>query len=241
MIPQSTTQHAELGEVKYTVHGMSNQPDAQVAQTVAHMWRRVMQDAQCPEFIDWTRQIVAGCLDQQSMCRAIWRHVKGSIRFKNDEKTGAGMGVDTGIDPEDVVEVLIRPVDMMRYVREGVAVGDCDDFSMYEAAMLQVCGIECKFVTVAANGVDPNQYSHVYTVAYLRPSIDDLDELTLNPFRKERWPMDASHGEYCGWEVPNAYGKLKEWGVGEAGQWMANVLWIGLEAGLLWWLMRGFK
>jgi len=49
-------------------------------------------------------------------------------------------------------------------------------------------------------------------------------------------PLDASHGEYPGWEVPNQFGKYKEWPV-----WDRLTFLIGNAVGTLavalgvWW------
>ncbi|MES2124071.1 MAG: hypothetical protein V4503_05225, partial [Gemmatimonadota bacterium] len=56
-------------------------------------------------------------------------------------------------------------------------------------------GIPCKFCTVAASEIAPDQYSHVYTVAYPNG---------------ERVPMDTSHGKYFGWQAPNWF-RRQEW------------------------------
>jgi hypothetical protein len=75
---------------------------------------------------------------------------------------------------------------------------------MYVAALCESAGIPCGFVTVAADPADPSQYSHVYAVAYPK------DEFG----RRVRVPIDASHGEYAGWEVPDRFNKRKEWMIG---------------------------
>ena len=103
---------------------------------------------------------------------------------------------------------------MARYVDQVIAIGDCDDFSMYLAALLTANGIACSFITVAADGHAPDQYSHVYVVAY--PD-------------GERVACDASHGKYPGWEVPNAFGKIREWECADnGGGWLGMVAGVGL-------------
>lgn len=226
---------AELGDVRYTVHRMPECPDAQVAMTISLMWRRVLQDSQHPAFRVWAERIVEDCHSQVEKCAAIWQHVKHNIRFQNDEVTAGH--TDVPVDPDNVVETIIRPLDMMGYVKTGVAVGDCDDFSSYAAALLTANGIECQFATVGADGRDPNQYTHVYVVAY--PLCEPRAGILANPFNKSRVPVDASHGQYCGWEVPNNYGKFREWGPGDQMQWVANMAWLGLGVGLMWAVMKG--
>ena len=107
------------------------------------------------------------------------------------------------VSPDDLIEFIVRPVDRCGYIDQGIAIGDCDDFSMALAALLATQGISTKFCTVAADERAPDQFSHVYCVAYLDG---------------ERSPLDASHGKRLGWglgwEVPNRWGKREEWSTG---------------------------
>jgi hypothetical protein len=59
------------------------------------------------------------------------------------------------------------------------------------AAFLTVFGIPYEFVTVAANPNEPEIFSHVYLYAVLPDG--------------SRLPLDASHGDYPGWQVPSAH------------------------------------
>jgi len=69
--------------------------------------------------------------------------------------------------------------------------GDCDDFSMLTGAMLLAAGIpSVEVFTVAADGIDPNRWSHVYLVAHLGAG------------GSEPLVMDCSHGQWFGWEAP---------------------------------------
>jgi hypothetical protein len=107
---------------------------------------------------------------------------------------------------------------MAKFVGMGNATGDCDDFSMYLAGILTVYGIPTAFCTVAASNKAPDQYSHVYVVAYPRNAQGSRGRVAL----------DASHGEFAGWEVPNVFGKLKEWPVATVGHWSELVGWVAL-------------
>ena len=118
----------------------------------------------------------------------VWAHTKQNIKFQRDEVTGEGIA---GLPSDEVIETIIRPMDMATEIDAGGgAVGDCDDFSMYVAACLKSLGIPCSFATIAADARDPEQFSHVYVVAY---------PMTVRGMRM-RLPLDASHGEYPGWE-----------------------------------------
>jgi hypothetical protein len=196
-------EHPVLGRVNYSVHELGNDPDSQVSQTIQVMRERVAEDCTDPQFIARAQSIInpQGVeMDQNWIARQVWAHVKQAIQFQRDEATGVrgdGLSIGGG-DPSNVVEVLIRPVDMARYIDQGIAIGDCDDFSSYLAAMLKSLGVDCAFCTVAANAQVPKQYSHVYVVGY--PD-------------GQRVPCDASHGQWCGWEYGNGTERRTEWPV----------------------------
>jgi hypothetical protein len=67
--------------------------------------------------------------------------------------------------------------------------GDCAIFSMGIAAMLQAFGIPYEFVTVKVSPREPHEYGHVYLYAVTGDG--------------RRIPLDASHGQYPGWQVPS--------------------------------------
>jgi hypothetical protein len=217
--------HSALGNVKWSARELGPWPDLQVAGTVDVMRDRAREDAANPAFKERAISL-AGDGDQMDKVTRLYNHVKHSIRFSRDEPIAQGL---PDVDADDVIEVIIRPIDMANYIDQGIAIGDCDDFSMYLAALLLANDIPCAFCTVAANEQAPDQYSHVYVIAYP----DGV-----------RTACDASHGDYVGWEVPNSFGKLREWAVGGAGFWE---MLIASTAGAFaaWWLWRlafdGFK
>ena len=120
----------------------------------------------------------------------VWELVSKLIVFRSDEKTAADAGVDFG---GDVVEVLIRPVDI---IAADYKVGDCDDFTMLAACLLVCAGVKVQAVTIAAEADAPNTFSHVYLAAY--PKVGG------------RTPLDCSHGKRAGWESPRIY-RIQEW------------------------------
>jgi hypothetical protein len=213
--------HGQLGEVRFKGEELGPWPDEQVARTVGRMRDKVHEDVEWPQFREWAKQVAgAGYGTPWEQAQRVYEHVKNGIKFQRDEVTAAqlvvGMGDVGDVDTDDVVEVIIRPVDMMGYVQQGCAVGDCDDFCMYLAALLKVIGVDCSFVTLAADDRAPGNYSHVYVAAY--------------PEDGDRVAMDASHGPYMGWEAPDRFGKVKEWPVGEA--WGDVVVRLGALAGV---------
>lgn len=52
----------------------------------------------------------------------------------------------------------------------------------------------CSFITVAADPADKSRYSHVYVQALLEDG--------------SGFPLDASHGDRPGWEVPNPFRRM---------------------------------
>ncbi len=211
------TWHPTMGKVRYNVREMSNNPDAQVGQTLGLMRERVAEDSSNPLFVSRVRRmfdvqmypgvrgmgagkgVIPGTADEISLCEQAWAHTKENIKFQRDEVTGEGVG---GFPGDEVIETIIRPMDMAQTIDSGNAVGDCDDFSMYLACCLKTLGIPCAFATTAADARDPRQFSHVYVVAY---------PMTPSGMRM-RMPLDASHGEFPGWET-EGLGRFQEWPV----------------------------
>lgn len=225
--------HPALGRVRYNVQNMSTDPESQVRQTLGVMREKVAEDSGNPVFVSRVRRmfdvrmypgvkgmgvgrgVVPGTADQIDLAQRVWLHTKQNIKFQRDEVTGEGIA---GLPADEVVETIIRPMDMATAIDQGGAVGDCDDFSMYLAGCLKSLGIPCSFVTIAADSRAPGQFSHVYVVAYPQSG---------NGMRV-RMPLDASHGEYPGWEKEE-YGRYQEWPVLDRVSWLVgNVVTLGL-------------
>lgn len=213
--------HATLGHGRYSVTELGNNPDEQVARTMRRMGELCAEDAANPIFQAFAARTFAGVnpSDKQAIVDRAFSTVKGAISFQRDEVSGAGLGEAT---PDDLVEFIVRPVDMCGYVDQGIAIGDCDDFSMLLSALLATQGIPSKFCTVAADDRAPDQFSHVYVVCYLDG---------------ERIALDSSHGSYPGWEVPNKHGKRQEW-VTDGGCPLVALAVIGAAAWFGWKALR---
>jgi hypothetical protein len=219
------TTHETLGPVRISVRELGPWPDVQVGTTIGLMRDRAKADAGNDEFKDWAWRVCGIGDDVEKIGRA-FDHVKGAMRFQRDEATAAQLA---GVDASDVVEVVIRPLDIKRYIEQGKAIGDCDDFSSYLAALLEACGVPCSFCTVAADGNAPYQFSHVYVVAY--PEVDGV---------RVRMPLDASHGTMPGWEAEQvvSVSRKQEWSVGGAVGWLLEA--VGIAAvGLVIWKLAG--
>lgn len=226
---QGTVDHPVFGPVAYRVQDIGWDADGQVGKTLALMGERVREDSKDPGFCYWARQVVGfdpGQGRDADVIEAAYGHVKHAIRFQRDETTAAGVG---GYPEGEVIECIIRPREMAKLVQRVVGVGDCDDFTMYLAALLACYGVESEFCTVAADGRAPGNYSHVYLVAY------PVDEWTGC---KVRVPLDASHGEYPGWETENKFGRRTEWPInGGLGGWLG----LAITGAALWFVMKGSK
>ena len=190
--------------LRYSVEQIPENPDAQVAATIARMCQYVCEDSQAIPIIHDARRAVA--LDPNNPLAAIHSFVRSRMRFKRDEEITEPYGwmlpKSTQGKPDEnyFVECLKRPVDVcFECNNTGDRVeGDCDDFSMYTAALLKALGIDCCFATVGASKQDPSVYSHVYVVAY---------------WLGKRYPMDCSHGQQAGWEyaAPDSGLRYAEW------------------------------
>lgn len=180
--------HPELGAILLQGVEVGDSSDEQVEATIALMQRYAVEDAQS-ECVEQAVQLACRMYGCRNVIDAIHRWVRSSCRFVHDEESSAAL---QRFDQRPIVEVLLRPVEMLHFRR-----GDCDDFSMLAASMLLAAGIDCAFVTVAAEPSTPTDFSHVYVAAY--------------PAAGGRVAVDASHGARIGWEA-RAYRKA-EWPV----------------------------
>lgn len=183
----------------YSVSEVPSGGDGQTAAVIGLMAKYTLEDSKHPIVVADLRQALASHPDLPP-AEAIYWYVKSRVRFVRDEDIVTPWQNQT-TDP--VVEALIRPVDMIAMCDGGRGgagcqrVGDCDDFSMYVAALLTAAGIRTSFATVAASP-ESADFSHVYVVAY-------PDGVRL--------PLDASHGSHPGWETGQAM-RIQEWPVG---------------------------
>jgi hypothetical protein len=69
--------------------------------------------------------------------------------------------------------------------------GDCAIFTECVCSFLRVLGVPYEVVTVAVNPNEPDIFSHVFAYAVLEDGT--------------RLPLDASHGDYPGWQVPGSH------------------------------------
>jgi hypothetical protein len=213
----ATIFHPGLGRtLRYDVQVVDDDPDVQVAQVIDIMSGHVERDSQDPAVIAQAQQALA--LGNGDPLQGVFDLVRSQLRFTRDEKLASPVA---SLYSLPFVETFIPPSAMARMCdgdasgRPCVRQGDCDDYAMYAAALLRALGVKARFVTVAADSRDPEQYTHVYLAAY--------------PAGGGRIPMDVSHGDYVGWEHEGNY-KLKEWDIGPGRH---NAEWLLIGAAIL--------
>jgi hypothetical protein len=120
-------------------------------------------------------------------CRSIYWWVKRHVKFSEDERT---LSTLFGLhDMEDGKELLLSPSFLLQM---PYPTGDCDDFSTLIATLLVAAGVpHVFFCTIAADGREPNNFTHVYVKVQLNDG--------------SMVPLDASHGKYPGWEHKEQY------------------------------------
>lgn len=189
------------------------------------MQRLVAEDAASPGVQRDALEAIGGVdpnsLSSREKVERVFAYVKSRVSFTDDGVLAGSGGFNEANPSAPVVEVLIRPKDMAAMCENGGCkrVGDCDDFSMYTAALLAALGIPSSFVTVAADQAEPDRFSHVYVAAY--PD-------------GERVPMDTSHGPHAGWETDNVT-RIQEWPVSAA----HGVVALAVGTALVLWWMQG--
>lgn len=189
--------HPALGQVRYSLQETSDDPDQQVADTIGLMRTYANQDAANPILQEdvaraWQSDDAIG--DTFAYLR---RDGARGMRFVRDESTGQPFEQGPG-GWRPIVEALIRPADQALLANPQ---GDCDDFAQYGAGHLLSRGVPCSYATVGVDSGAPQTFTHVYLVAYPKDG----------PYAGQRVPMDLSHGPHPGWEVPNPFGKFREW------------------------------
>ena len=118
--------------------------------------------------------------DARNKGRAIWAWCRHHIQFVTDEDQMQRL-----LGRGDELELLISPSVLLR---ARVRQGDCDDFTMLVCAMLQALGVPWVIKTFKCDRQQPWRWAHVCAAAV-------LEDGTV-------FPLDASHGDYPGWEVP---------------------------------------
>jgi transglutaminase-like putative cysteine protease len=199
--------HPAFGRVLPTQESyVPDDADGQVAATIDLMRQYVVEDAQSLEIRRDAHEAVGtidyGHIPQREIVDRVFRYVKRRLSFVGDERLSSWMETPGSVP---IIEVLVRPKQMAAMCGDGrqcSRLGDCDDFSMYTAALLTALGIRTAFVTIAADRVEVGKFSHVYVAAYTNEG--------------ERIAVDTSHGPHPGWEHA-PYTRIQEWPIGGMG------------------------
>lgn len=110
---------------------------------------------------------------------ACWCWCKHYLRFKHHGSMFEAWSGDLG-DPRTKLQLLIAPDVLVRMNRME---GDCAIYTMMLCAMLEALGLQWQIVTAAVDRTQPAIFSHVWA-------------------RAGNESLDASHGTYPGWQVP---------------------------------------
>jgi len=174
--------------LKYEVIETSYNPSEQVAQTIPILRRYIREDADT-----FRKNGFAGRLRAQyphaDPKEIALREAKRRLRFATDQDTAARAFGPEGLSGSSdwvPIEVLQRPVDVVSGSDPGTPVdGDCDDYTMFVCAVSLALDPDSnvQMVCVPADPSSPGVLSHIYA------SVDGV-------------PVDASHGDFVGWEVP---------------------------------------
>lgn len=168
----------------------SSDPDTATAETVALMCEYANKSARDPVVqkaaAECCSRFRGGPLAAQSdtspdaIARSCWWAAHLGIEFiHHDSMIRALWG-----EP-DQQQLLISPDVLLRMRRPA---GDCAIFTMLICALLKCRGVRYEIVTAAVDPQQPEVFSHVYARAVMPDG--------------SRIPLDASHGQYPGWQVP---------------------------------------
>lgn len=117
---------------------------------------------------------------RRDLAASVWEWCHRNIRFAQDEDLLAAQ-----LGRRDELELLISPSVM---VRSSVKQGDCDDYTMMACSLLSFVGLPAYIKTFKCDRRDPERWSHVCAATALEDG--------------SIFPLDASHGDYPGWQVP---------------------------------------
>jgi hypothetical protein len=124
----------------------------------------------------------------QAICESAWWWVKHALKFVHHD----GM-IAVWFNERDQLQLLIAPDLLLRMFKPR---GDCAIYTMLICGMLKCFRVPYELVTAAVNPDEPDVFSHVYPRAVMANG--------------RRIPLDASHGDYPGWEVPRQHTLRKQ-------------------------------
>jgi hypothetical protein len=167
----------------------SQDPDQATAQTIAIMSDHIQKGATdelvaaaASEALAQFGVLAFGLAGQdERAAESCWWSAKNNIRFVHHEFLLRRYLGEAGH-----LQGLIAPDVLVRMEKPE---GDCAIYTMMICAMLKTLGVPYEIVTAKCSPRDRREYSHVYPRAVMRDG--------------RRVPLDASHGDYPGWQVPS--------------------------------------
>jgi hypothetical protein len=159
--------------------------DKSTEDTIGLMNRIAQRNSNHPyikEAIEEIRNKCGGDEDEERLIEETYKYVKDKVTFVEDEELLKDL---FGIDGD--ADLIIEPA---RLLSMPQPMGDCDCHSTLIKSLLLGMGINSEFVTIAAEKDNPNKWSHVYPIA--------------TTSKGDSYAMDASHGDYVGWEASEA-------------------------------------
>lgn len=123
--------------------GGGRQATEYTLQAMAQMTRNALAD---PRLRELALEIIAGSTPGNEMdyVQDVANFVKDRIRIVNE--------------PD---EMLVHPTRMITWIEKGIAAGDCDDLSLFAAALLYALGIRVRFKAVFRS--ESGSFQHVFT------------------------------------------------------------------------------
>lgn len=157
---------------------VSDNPDVATAQTVQIMVEHIHRSAKDPA----VRAVGKAPYFPAMIADHAWSFAKENLRFVHHSKQLAEFwGVDD-------LQLLIPPDVLLNDPTHRME-GDCAIYTMMVCALLEVNGVGWEIVTVATERDQPRIFNHVYCRAIVTHG--------------RRLDLDASHGKYPGWHVPD--------------------------------------
>jgi hypothetical protein len=138
--------------------------------------------------------------DPQALAESCWWLAKDNIKFVHHNEL-----IATWWNERDQLQLIISPEVLLTMERMK---GDCAIFTTFICALLEVLGLPWEIVTAAVDPRQPDVFSHVWPRVVLPDG--------------RRVALDASHGAYPGWQVPQERQyKVQVWN--ESGRPVENV------------------
>jgi hypothetical protein len=124
-----------------------------------------------------------------------WAHEH--VRYVHEQDMAAPF---SHLDRFTYDQTLIAPAALLAMPQPE---GDCPDFSMLVASILDVFGLQSYYKTIAADPNNPDLYSHIYVVV-------DTAGGGFHPLKHRWYPEDASNAPLAGVEFAHPF-KAKVW------------------------------